>query len=736
MGRDLVYIHGGMSYSEQDPKKFYAGYDTGWGAIVRKFDVPRRISTDLLQQAVFDETSTTDPRLCVLKGPAGSGKTIALKRVAWEVAALDQVVFWLESGGDLNKDVLFEFYDLTGKRIFVFVDHVALHQAQVDGLLKAATQRRIPITVVAAERDGDWSAYCTQLQSAWRPADLHTSRLSRTEIEALLDLLGQYGSLGLLEGKPRTEQVEAFTVLADRQLLVALHEATHGKRFEDIIYEEYRDLVPDTARQLYLDICTLNQFSVPVRAGTISRISGIRFRDYERDFLGPLKNVVLTERDPTTGDYRYKARHSRVAQFVFEQACSIDSEKTKQFLRLIDGMDIGYTVDHEALTHLTRGRSMAGYFRTAQAGREIYEVVFDAFPGNAFLYQQASIFELNHSDGDLQLAEARARQARELDPRSTSIIHTQAEIARRRANDQESAILKEQFRRQTRERLEEIGSSRNDRYAASTRCKLLVDEVGDLTKQMRDDDRPQTAMLFSDKVKDTEIALSRALQIYSDDAEFSQIEARFRTILEQNERAVSALERAWGANPRGSSVAVRLANAYSNRGEKELGLRILEEELTRNPDDKLARLEIAKHLINFEPIQEAVIEAHLSRSFSKNDLNFEARYLYGQFLFYLKKGAEAFATFEELDRTSPVEFRRRPQSTLVSQLLPRFNGGVLKREATYLFIQLDGYPQNIYANEGATSQEIWDQLYDGAPINFSLMFNRQGPVATEIRLSE
>ena len=64
---------------------------------------------------------------------------------------------------------------------------------------------------------------------------------------------------------------KAFTKTADRQLLVALHEATRGLPFEQIIFDEYEGVVPERARRLYLDICALHQFGAPVRAGTISR---------------------------------------------------------------------------------------------------------------------------------------------------------------------------------------------------------------------------------------------------------------------------------------------------------------------------------------------------------------------------------------------------------------------------------------------------------------------------------
>ncbi len=73
---------------------------------------------------------------------------------------------------------------------------------------------------------------------------------------------------------------------ANRQLLVALHELTRGYPFEKIVLDEY-ERVPEKARRLYLDIATMHQFAVPVRAGTISRVSGVNFRDYQQEYLHP-----------------------------------------------------------------------------------------------------------------------------------------------------------------------------------------------------------------------------------------------------------------------------------------------------------------------------------------------------------------------------------------------------------------------------------------------------------------
>ncbi len=75
------------------------------------------------------------------------------------------------------------------------------------------------------------------------------------------------GSIINIEKDDRRQHIDLST---DRQLLVALHEATSGKPFEEIVLDEYRNLVPLEAQILYKDVCTLNRFNVGVLAGILS----------------------------------------------------------------------------------------------------------------------------------------------------------------------------------------------------------------------------------------------------------------------------------------------------------------------------------------------------------------------------------------------------------------------------------------------------------------------------------
>ena len=91
--------------------------------------------------------------------------------------------------------------------------------------------------------------------------------LEIAEINGLIDLLAQHRALGTLEQSSSDERVAAFEQRAGRQLLVALHEATLGRPFEDIIKDEYDNIVPAEAQEMYLSICVLNRLQCSSSSG-------------------------------------------------------------------------------------------------------------------------------------------------------------------------------------------------------------------------------------------------------------------------------------------------------------------------------------------------------------------------------------------------------------------------------------------------------------------------------------
>lgn len=109
LSEDVDHVMPGMPFERQEPKDFYRGYDKGWGAIVQGLDARRDVSDSVMVDAVLsDEDQRTSPvDLFLINGPAGNGKTVCLKRIAWDAAQdYDKIVLFLRNGGAIRPDAI------------------------------------------------------------------------------------------------------------------------------------------------------------------------------------------------------------------------------------------------------------------------------------------------------------------------------------------------------------------------------------------------------------------------------------------------------------------------------------------------------------------------------------------------------------------------------------------------------------------------------------------------------
>jgi hypothetical protein len=76
-----------MPLSSGKDAEFYEGIPLGFYPITKDLDVRRANKTDTLISNVFyrghEEVNGTFAELCVIKGAAGSGKSVFLRRLAW-----------------------------------------------------------------------------------------------------------------------------------------------------------------------------------------------------------------------------------------------------------------------------------------------------------------------------------------------------------------------------------------------------------------------------------------------------------------------------------------------------------------------------------------------------------------------------------------------------------------------------------------------------------------------------
>ncbi|MEW6046686.1 MAG: SIR2 family protein [Bacillota bacterium] len=732
---DVDYVPGPLPGASVTPQAFYRGYNPGWAAIEQGLDVRRElVETILLDVLLADEGERPAPtEFCVIKAEAGAGKSVCLRRVAWEAAKdYEKLCLFLRPYGRLSYEPVAELALLTKERVFLFVDDAADRVVEIEDLLTKARRDSLRLTVLSAERVNEWNMTCERIK------DYVTSMytlpyLNEREIGDLVDLLTKHRSLGHLNGMPREAQVRAFKERAGRQLLVALHEATQGKPFEEILVDEYNEIRPQRAQNIYLSICILNRLGVPVRAGIISRVYGVPFEAFRTQFFEPLEHVVYTGYDPVTKDYHYTARHPEIAQIVFERILSSPADRFDHYIRLLAALNAAYTTDRQALRQLVRGRTLLELFPDHSAVVEIFRVACSVAGNDPYLYHQMGIYEMNRPNGNLRKAQEYLSKAHEMSPSDKTIVHSLAELARRRAEASETPGERERWRKEAERLVATLLASRHGAYGYHTLIRVALDRLREALSADSVTDREIDTL-----IQDTERYLTRALQAFPDDEFLLASEAELARILKDDERAFMALKKAFDANRRSPFIASRLAKAYVDRGGLEEAVHVLSSAVEANRGEKRLHYELAMLLLRWSPDDVDSVLYHLRRAFSPGDGNYVAQFWYATLLFITgerDKVKEAKDIFRSL-RRSPMglDVRNRVRHVLREGSAPkRFTGTIVGLESSYGFIERHVHGDRLFVHSANVDNQVWRELRVADSVGFALGFTFGGPTCIEVQ---
>ena len=171
LDNDVEYVHAGIAVPEGAPSKFYSGFCLGWYAVINNLDVRRGLTDHVLEEVILrpEADRPSQSELYVIKAEAGAGKTILLRRIAWE-AATSAGALCLYSRGTASPsfEALRELYEAAGDRIFYFIDNAADHVAIIRGVLEFARVRKIRVTIITTERSNEWNNACESIEDTSR----------------------------------------------------------------------------------------------------------------------------------------------------------------------------------------------------------------------------------------------------------------------------------------------------------------------------------------------------------------------------------------------------------------------------------------------------------------------------------------------------------------------------------------------------------------------------------------
>ena len=733
---ELIHVREEMPVIQIEPKDFFQGKGSSWLPIIEGLDIERHITDDILIDAVLEAPQNNRFEIYLVTGHAGSGKSITLRRVAWNTAIkYDKPTFWLEETGTLRTTEIQELYNLINERIFVFIEDLVPYIRDIESLIQTAASERIPVTVFLGARTNEWNIVGENLE-ANITENYELRRLGTSEINQLLESLERHNCLGHLKTLPQEDRIKYFELTADRQLLVALHEATSGKSFEEIIIDEFKNVVPRDAQLLYLDVCTFHRFKVGIRAGLVSRISGITLQDFNNNLFKPLEHVVDVYFDRSSRDYAYRSRHSVIADIVFGKVLDNPEDRADQLIRLLQSMNVDFQSDHLVFEQIIKGRDLASLFDDRALAYMVFDAASRAIASQTHIQHQRAVFELNHPMGDLKRAFQAVKKAEDTTSNEKNAIsHTKAMVLRRMAFNAQSVTERDKLREEAKEILARLIKRSKSSHAYHTLGQLYLDECRDYADEL--ESLEQNTKNLRERqivslVSKVERSIQNGLKAYPGESYLLELQVQLAKFIQDEPRAEKALIQAIGVNPGNGFLAVRVAQHYREKDDLQKAERVLVQCLELNPSSVDARVELAKLLIKIDAkVNHDQICDHLGRVFSTGDTNYEAQFWFARQHFLYGDLSVAEERFNNLKTTriSPKVKQERRGKVLNETGQPVvFQGKVQSKLENFCFVSTQSLKGNVFMHAGSISESQWESIKVQSRIEFELAFTFRGPI--------
>lgn len=724
------------------PARFYRGFNLGWYPIQANLDAKRTIVDEILTEQIVPTPPAERASLVVLKGHAGSGKSVTLRRIAFEAATRhDRLCFFIARNSVLSVERFDEIFSLTNLPIYLFIDNVSEHRDGVLELMQLIKTRRAAVRIICTESFNLWNTLCDELEP--RVTSEYAMRyLSEREMVELIQKLATNDCLGHLKALSDDKRRYELRHVYGRQLLVALLEATHGVPLVEIIAQEYVSIYPPEAKLLYLDICSLHRFGPPVRAGLISRIHNMSFDQFRELFFKRLEEIVLLRTDPKSGDYVYEARHPLIANHVYEAALKTQAERFDNLIRILVKLNPSFSYDLEVIARIVRSANVEAVVSDPAKGRQIYDTALSSVGRLPVILHQRGIYEMHvgTSPADLARSEEYLNEALTLEPYNKSMRHSLAELDFKRSRIAKEKIEKLAWRRSARERAEALTTGSINSYPHSTLVKIAIDEVRDALAEAEKTEDETTIRVLGESISGAESVLKRSQQLFPNDPVLLTLEGEMSSALSEVDRTEVAFRKALQANPNSTLAARKLARIQTAKGAHADAVNTLRASLEANPGSSEIQFSLAKALMATAPdadqTQSDEILYHLRRSFTPGDKNLQGQFLYARELCLVGKYEEAKAIFARLGEAKvPYQQKREPTAYLLASdgTKLKLDGTISTLKPTFGFIACPALDLDAYF-ELEPLGDAGDNLIEGLPVTFELGFTLRGPTATNVTI--
>ncbi len=278
--------------SSLNADRFYNGFPICFEDLKANFDFPRNsyYMENGIKDAINRHYAGELSSYILIKGVAGSGKTTLLRRIGYDLAERNKKVFlldtdWVEDRRQSGLQTqIKQIADNEENDVVIMIDGLAAcvlrEELNLSALYDYCLGRKI--LFIFGEQPDRWNSIKNKLRAIlavpqFMPFSL--SKLELNECDVLVDKMMDLESLQKLTSRSpnltREERLSICRESADRHFLVAMLQTRFGKRFSDIIAEEFENIPSKAAKEAYLTVCFWHRWGFALPEGIFVACLGL-----------------------------------------------------------------------------------------------------------------------------------------------------------------------------------------------------------------------------------------------------------------------------------------------------------------------------------------------------------------------------------------------------------------------------------------------------------------------------
>jgi tetratricopeptide (TPR) repeat protein len=241
-GRIVLPLLDIIDDAQNDEREFLGGREPRWSDLTHGYAFTRESDDELA--ATLDEAS---PRLVLLTGTAGTGKSTTAMRLALRYAERGKDVYVLNRYTHARFRAIRGAVEVAGVDI-LFIDDLDRFGESTLALLTDLLDDNDKLVVIGCIRSSRLEALGDVAPPGVPYEEFTVPRLGESDVDELLSALDRANRLGALKGLSMAERRQRVKERFGRQLLVAMIEITSNQRFHEKVESECKELEGVAAR--------------------------------------------------------------------------------------------------------------------------------------------------------------------------------------------------------------------------------------------------------------------------------------------------------------------------------------------------------------------------------------------------------------------------------------------------------------------------------------------------------